>query len=35
MYKQDLALDDQQGLTCHKTQPNPTKGVGLLYGRVI
>ena len=21
MYKQDLALDNQQGLICHKTQP--------------
>ena len=24
MYKKDLALKDQQGLICHKTQPNET-----------
>ena len=30
MYKQDLALNNLQGLICHKTQPtnqpNPTNG---------
>ncbi len=25
MYKDDLALDNLQGLICHKTQPNQTK----------
>ena len=24
MYKQDLALNNLQGLICHKTQPNQT-----------
>ena len=24
MYKKDLALNNLQGLTCHKTQPNQT-----------
>ena len=25
MYKQDLVLNDLQGLICHKTKPNQTK----------
>ena len=25
MYKEDLALNNQQWLICNKTQPNPTK----------
>ena len=25
MYKEDLALNNQQWLICHKTQPNQTK----------
>ena len=25
MYKMDLALNDQQWLTCHKTKPNQTR----------
>ena len=25
MYKEDLALDNQQWLICHKIQTNPTK----------
>ena len=25
MYKEDLVLNNQQWLMCHKTQPNPTQ----------
>ena len=25
IYKEDLALDNQQWFICHKTQPNPAK----------
>ena len=31
MYKEDLALNNQQWLICHKTKPNQTKIPPLFY----
>ena len=31
MYKSDLALNNQQWLICHKTKPNQTYNLWLLY----
>ena len=31
MYKKDLAFNNVQGLICHKTQPNHTNHIYLIY----
>ena len=31
MYKEDLALNNQQWLICHKNKPNPNSNVNFMY----
>ena len=33
MYKEDLGLNKQQWLICHKTQPNQSCRVGRVFGK--